>query len=630
MTARRTRAPAALVAAALIAAALATAAAGAESASGVRVAEASDSRFPDMAFVLSLPRKQPLTAADLRVTENGVPPQDVKVSKPGAEKVGVVLLIDASNSMLGRPIASAMIAARTFAERRNPGQQLALVTFNSDTTVVLPLTSDSAAIGKALAQAPPLAAGTHIYDALERARVLLESSGISAGSIVLLSDGKDVGSTLDQKATIAGVKDAKMRVFAVGLRSGQYDPDTLRAIAEQTAGTYTEAAGTAALNGIFSELGYTLLNEYLLRYRSLAGPSKKIRVAVQVAGFPGRATVRYVTPALPAAAVPEGPSAWDHIIRSSITLFVVLLLVISALGFAIFRIVYRPEHDVTQRIGQFVTLAEDEKARERQEAVKAALAKTDRRSTSSGTWQRLENDMAIAGIETPIRTVAILTAIGGLVLGVLVAILLKSPVGLLAIAAAPFVTRFMINTRLARTRRTFADQLPDNLDVLSSGLRSGHSFTGALAVCVDDAAEPSKAEFRRVIADEQLGVPIDEALHITGRRMKNRDIVQIALVAKLQREAGTNAADVLDQVGDNVRARLELRRLIAALTAQGRMARWIVSLLPVFLFFAIYLLNRGYLEPLWTDPVGIAGLVVAVIMIIAGSLVIKRIVNIEV
>ena len=133
-----------------------------------------------------------------------------------------------------------------------------------------------------------------------------------------------------------------------------------------------------------------------------------------------------------------------------------------------------------------------------------------------------------------------------------------------------------------------------------------------------------------MIADEQLGVPIDEALHVVGRRMDNRDIVQVALVARLQREAGTNAADVLDQVADNIRSRLELRRLIATLTAQGRMARWIVSLLPVVLFIAIYVLNPDYLRPLWTEPVGIAGLIAAAIMVVAGSLVIKRIVNIEV
>ena len=87
---------------------------------------------------------------------------------------------------------------------------------------------------------------------------------------------------------------------------------------------------------------------------------------------------------------------------------------------------------------------------------------------------------------------------------------------------------------------------------------------------------------------------------------------------------------MLDQVSDNVRARLELRRLVSTLTAQGRMARWIVSLLPVGLFIAIFVLNPEYLTPLWEDPIGIVSLIFAGIMIVAGSLIIKRIIEIEV
>jgi len=632
LTTRRTRAAAALVAAALVVAILATAAAGAQSASGIRLAEAPDSHFPDMAFDLSLQQKQPLTAAQLRVSENGKLVRDVSVAKPGAENVGVVLLIDASDSMAGAPIAGAMAAARAFATHRNPGQQLALVTFNNGTKIVLPLTGDPTAIAGALARNPELATGTHIYDGLEAARALLEDSGVSAGSIVLLSDGKDVGSSIDQATAIAALKGSKTRVFVVGLRSPQYDPGALKTIAEQTKGEYTEASGAAALAEIYAQLGYTLSNEYLLRYRSLAGPDVKIKVAVQVEGIPGTARTSYTTPPLPTTAAAPGLSTRDRVVRSSITLIVVILVVVSLLGFAVFRILYRRDGMLTHRIGQFVTLPEDERARQRRADVAKILSANERSGSggSGGRWQRFESDVALARIALPPRMIALLTAVAGLMLGVVVAILLGSPFGLLAGLVAPFVTRSIVNRRLRTVRRTFADQLPDNLDVLSSGLRSGHSFTGALAVCVDDAAEPSKGEFRRVISDEQLGVPIDEALHVTAKRMDSRDVVQIALVAKLQREAGTNAADVLDQVSDNVRARLELRRLISTLTAQGRMARWIVSLLPVGLFIVIFLLNRDYLAPLWTDPIGVIALVFAGIMIVAGSFIIKRIIEIEV
>ena len=93
--------------------------------------------------------------------------------------------------------------------------------------------------------------------------------------------------------------------------------------------------------------------------------------------------------------------------------------------------------------------------------------------------------------------------------------------------------------------------------------------------------------------------------------MENRDLMQVSLVAQLQREAGTNAAEVIDQVASNVRNQMELRRLVKTLTAQGRMSRWIVSILPAVLFGALYVLNRDYLRPLWETAGGKTALIYA-------------------
>jgi tight adherence protein B len=102
------------------------------------------------------------------------------------------------------------------------------------------------------------------------------------------------------------------------------------------------------------------------------------------------------------------------------------------------------------------------------------------------------------------------------------------------------------------------------------------------------------------------------------------------MVAALQRETGGNSADVLDQVAENIRERAALRRLVRTLTAQGRMARWIVSSLPVGLLLIIVLLNRSYIDPLFSKTSGRFMLGFAAAMIVAGSLVIRRIVNIKV
>jgi tight adherence protein B len=146
---------------------------------------------------------------------------------------------------------------------------------------------------------------------------------------------------------------------------------------------------------------------------------------------------------------------------------------------------------------------------------------------------------------------------------------------------------------------------------------------------VEDSPNPSKREFQRIIADEQLGIPLEDSFDVVSRRMNSRDIRQVGLVAALQHDTGGNTAEVLDRVADTVRERFELRRLVRTLTAQGRLTRWILSGLPVALLLLITVLNPDYIEPLYSRSSGRVVLAVAAIMIISGSLVIRRIVNIK-
>jgi tight adherence protein B len=166
--------------------------------------------------------------------------------------------------------------------------------------------------------------------------------------------------------------------------------------------------------------------------------------------------------------------------------------------------------------------------------------------------------------------------------------------------------------------------------VIASALRAGHSFSGALSVVVEEAPEPTRGELERVAADERLGVPVEEALQVVVRRMANRDLEQVALVAALQRETGGNTAEVLDRVTETVRERAALRRMVMTLTAQGRLSRWVVSALPVVLLGVISLINPDYVRPLYSTGFGHVVLAVAAVMVVAGSLVIKRIVDIKV
>ena len=204
-------------------------------------------------------------------------------------------------------------------------------------------------------------------------------------------------------------------------------------------------------------------------------------------------------------------------------------------------------------------------------------------------------------------------------------------VGLLAPGSAAASPRSIVASNGARSgAKPFVEQLPDNLQVLASALRAGHSFVGALAVVVDDAPSRPRSELQRVVADEQLGVPLEDALRDVVERMENRDLEQVALVAALQRETGGNTAEVLDRVTETIRERFELRRLVQTLTAQGRMSRWVRHGAAGRPAADHHGHQPGLHAAAVRAPVGRLLLVAAAVLVVGGSLVIKRIVDIKV
>jgi tight adherence protein B len=284
-----------------------------------------------------------------------------------------------------------------------------------------------------------------------------------------------------------------------------------------------------------------------------------------------------------------------------------------------------------RRMAEFVSLPTPVEE-ERPAAVLAERVEdeTERLLGRTRWWGRFLDELELAAITWSPRRIVLFTFIGTFMsvwlLSVVSGSVLVALIGLLI----PFAIRAVIKRKVERKRRLFAEQLPDNLQVLASALRAGHSFIGALSVVVDDAPEPSRSEFRRVIADEQLGVALEDALHVVVERMNSRELEQVALVAAVQRNSGGNTAEVLDRVTETIRERFELRRTVRTLTAQGRMSRWIVSILPVFLLVVITLINPSYMHVLYSSGGGRIALVFAAAMIVAGSFVIKRIVDIKV
>ena len=234
---------------------------------------------------------------------------------------------------------------------------------------------------------------------------------------------------------------------------------------------------------------------------------------------------------------------------------------------------------VAYYVGQ-ADLEDDEGARRSRMLTGRMAQETARSLERARWWPAFLEKLDIAGIEAApqrlLSTVAVLTAVAF----ALLTLIAGSPVIGLVGLAVPFAARALLERRVAGQRKKFVDQLPDNLQVMASAMRAGHSFSGALAVVVEDApaSRPQRARARR--GRRAHGRAARRALVTVVQRMQSKDLEQVALVARLQRETGGNTAEVLERVTETIRERLALRRLVQTLTAQGRMSRWVLTAIP--------------------------------------------------
>jgi Flp pilus assembly protein TadB len=605
--------------------ALVTCGATASGSGEVQVAPVTRLPFPERGYVVSVPSAVDLDSGSVEVRENGLRVAGVRVDPLASSglRFGVVLALDASESMTGAPAAAALESARAFLSHRTDTEEVGVVAFNGDISVLRGLTQDGAALRSALATQPPLAYGTRIHDALMRSLALLREAKLSSGSIVLLSDGADIGSLHSLGEAVAAATEQRVRIFTVGLRSGAFDAEPLRSIADRTGGSFAEARSAAELASIYDALGEQLAGEYLVRYRSAARPMSQVEVSIEIAGT-GSAATAYVAPT-PSLLAPYHRSGLSEFLlsgSSSLVVSVLFGLLVCSLLLVLAR---RPRTTVVDRVQSFARGTPD--LRSALETASVLVATRNR--YTSGWWAQLERDLELARMTVMPRQLAGM-ALGGTLVIALLAFALSAPFFALFGLTTPLVARALVRRKVKAVRDEFAEQFPGSLQVLASALRAGHSFNGALGVVVENAREPARSELARVLQDDRLGVLPEDAIRKLARRMANRDIEQVALLAELQRTSGGNSAEILDTVVATIRERAEMRRLVRTLTAQGRMARWILTALPVLLTGFLFVVHPDVMTRFFTSAGGQVALVASAMMVVAGSVVIQRIVDIDV
>jgi tight adherence protein B len=188
------------------------------------------------------------------------------------------------------------------------------------------------------------------------------------------------------------------------------------------------------------------------------------------------------------------------------------------------------------------------------------------------------------------------------------------------------ILRYLRIRRLAK----FNEQLEDALGGMSSSLKAGFSINQALESIADENRPPISIEFRLLIQELRLGVPLETALDNMCKRIESEDFELVAVAIITARQTGGELTSVLERLASVIRERLRIHRKVSALTAQGRLQAIVIGIMPFALMFMMSYIVPDAMESFFESVIGIISCVVAIILVIVGFLSIKKITSIKV
>ena len=571
------------------------------------------------------------SAAPPTLLENGRPVVGLQAVNLGRSK-NVVLALDTSRSMAGKPLAEAAAAATAFVATKPPSDRIALVTFGQRASLQGPFSTSTIDSDNALRTlAVGANSGTALWDAVDlSARLLASQPG--GRVVVLLTDGTDVGSRASESDALLSLHKAGAVVYPIAFGS-HADSSGLERLARSTGGSFHTASTSATLSGIYSSIGRELRRTWRVRYLTTARPGDKLELTASV-GKLGSDTTSVSVPGSGSATngkpSPLLPDAFYG--RAGDLLFTVLaaLLVLAAgiLAASTLRGSW-----LKRRLAAHVEPSRGRAAKHRTGRERLAMLSGLFRVTESTfghrrQWRNLQ--LLLERADLPLRTVEFAWLLIGcsFVLAVLAAIINGGALAILAcFLVGGFVPYLVVWMKARRRVRAFEDQLPDLLITMAASLKAGHSFKQGIQSVVDEGQEPAAKELRRVLTDTQLGRPMEAALQETAERIGSKNFSFVITAVNIQRQVGGSLAGLFDMVADTVRDRQQFARKIRSLTAMGRMAAYVLVGLPFFIALAMTVLNPTYMDPLFHSHTGHMLIMLGLTMMAFGSLVLKKIVS---
>ena len=589
----------------------------------VRLVLSPGARFPDRQFALDLPPgTQPYS---LEVTENGVPVIP-HLAPIGEHRVplSVAVLLDTSNSMRGRPLAAAVDAAETLIGEKPARSEAAVFGFAKTPYLIHPWSAGSSTFDASLRSIQP-SGGTSIWDAVGMASQSVGERHGASRALVLLTDGRDTASAATVADAVKAAGSVNARVFVVGLPGASSDRADLDRLVAATGGRFVQVQSLDELHRVYASLATELSRQYVLTYSSqLRGTGRPVTVDVRVAGL--SAQVEYTIPPISDAPAPK-PHGWWTTTQAREA----IAAAVGALVLGMTYLLVRPKRrDPVRRLRGY-RLGTTPQQEDPLLLAAPPRPRSRPRPGARRLWARFAADVDRAELGMhPVRVLLLAMGIGtviaggaGLAAGLPIVVVAGPVLG--AIGAWLYVGHAASAWYIH-----FDDQLPDALAVLASSLRAGHSLLQAIDNVAQEADDKTDAEWAEVVRQTRLGISVEDAIDDMTHRIGSRDLHWISLVARVQHQAGGNMAEMFDIVAETVRQRHRLRGQVRALTAQGRMTRWVLTIAPFALGGLLVLMSPTYINGFLSSRIGQVMIVGACCLIVVGSLWLKKIVEIEV
>jgi len=294
---------------------------------------------------------------------------------------------------------------------------------------------------------------------------------------------------------------------------------------------------------------------------------------------------------------------------------------------------------VEERLGKF--LEEERPAGDSREGGSSIVTEwLNRRVARSSLGDRVSRELARADMKLKVAEYYALIFISTIVLALIGYLLQPANGSISAVIGGVigfFAPRFYVRRRQAQRLIRFNDQLSDMLNLMVNGLRAGYSTTQAMEAVSRELPAPISDEFRRLVQEMQIGIPMEKALDNLLRRIPSDDLDFVVTAINVQREVGGNLSEILDTISFTIRERVRIKGEIRVLTASVRTSGTVLSLIPVFLSLALWFVSPEYIGSFFDDSAGlpqplcgIAAVVTIVGMIASGYFVMMKIADIEV